>query len=89
MGEDVLAVEFKYTLFFNKQCKTEIGKKIRQANTELHPEAELLIFQNYSHSSSMLSKNNTAYSKNDQKNKYICIHEIMRLINKNYDESEK
>ena len=28
----------------------------------------------------MLSKNNTAYSKNDQKNKYICIHEIMRLI---------
>ena len=37
----------------------------------------------------MLSKNNTAYSKNDQKNKYICIHEIMRLINKNYDESEK
>ena len=28
----------------------------------------------------MLSKNNTAYAKNDQKNKYICIHEIMRLI---------
>ena len=36
----------------------------RQANAKQHPKAELLLFENYSHSSSTLSsKNNTTYSK--------------------------
>ena len=35
-----------------------------QANSKQHPEVELLLFENYSHSSStLLSKNNTTYSK--------------------------
>ena len=35
-----------------------------QANAKQHPEAELLLFENYSHSSSTLSsKNNSIYSK--------------------------
>ena len=39
-----------------------------QANTKQHPEAELWLFENYSHSSSTLSpKNNTEYSKNKKK----------------------
>ena len=35
-----------------------------QANTKQHPEAELLLFENYSHSwSTLSSKNNRTYSK--------------------------
>ena len=35
-----------------------------QANAKQHPEAELLLFENYSHSSFTLSsKNNSTYSK--------------------------
>ena len=35
-----------------------------QANTKQHPEAELLLFENFSHSSSTLSnKNNRTYSE--------------------------
>ena len=35
-----------------------------QANAKQHPQAELLLFENYSHSSSPLSnKNNRTYSK--------------------------
>ena len=45
-----------------------------------HREAELLTFGNYSHSSSTLSTNNRAILKNKQKNKYVSIHEIIRLI---------
>ena len=42
---------------------------------------ELLLFQNYSHSSSMSSsKNNRTYCKTKQQNKYVCIHETIRLI---------
>ena len=52
-----------------------------QANAKQHPEAELLLFDNYSHSSSTFSsKNNSSYSKNKQKKKYFC---------KNEDENDK
>ena len=53
-----------------------------QAKAKQHLEAELLLFEIFSHSSSALfSKNNTIYSKNKQKkNKCVCIHEIIRLI---------
>ena len=53
---------FQVARFFYKQCQTEIGKK--QANANQHPEAELLLFENYSYSSSTLScKDNKIYSK--------------------------
>ena len=52
-----------------------------QTNAKQHPKAELLLFENYSHSSSTLSfKNNRTYSKKKKENKCFCIHEIIRLI---------
>ena len=52
-----------------------------QANAKQHPEVELLLFENYSHSSSTLSsKNNSTISKDKQKKKCVC---------KNKDENEK
>ena len=51
---------------------------IRKENAKQHPETELLLFKNYSYSLYMLSpKNNRTYSKNKQKNKRVCIHEII------------
>ena len=48
-----------------------------QANDKQHSETELLLFENYSHSSSTLSsKNNRTYPENKQKNNYVC---FMRL----------
>ena len=55
---------FFYKQHFYKQRQPEICKKTtkKQANVKQHPEAELLLFENYSHSSSTLSfKNNSAY----------------------------
>ena len=40
-----------YKQHFYKQCQTETGKK-SQANSKQHNEAELLVFENYWHSSS-------------------------------------
>ena len=52
-----------------------------QANAKQHPAAELLLYENYSHSSSTLSsKNSRTYSENKQNNKCVRIHEIIRLI---------
>ena len=59
---------FAFQLFFYKQHiykqrQDEIDKKIKQLLKQ-HPEDELLLFENYSHSSSTLSsKYNRAYSK--------------------------
>ena len=51
-----------------------------QANAMQHFEAELLLFENYSHSSSKLSSKIIGHIlKNKQKNKCACIHEIRRL----------
>ena len=68
---------------FISNDRLKLAKK--QANAKQHPEAELLLFENYSHSSYTLSsKNNRTYSKkNNQKNKFVFIHnihEIIRLI---------
>ena len=50
-----------------------------QASTKQHPEAELLLFEHYSHSSSTLSyKNKGRIPEKKKKNK--CIHEIIQLI---------
>ena len=57
-----------YTFFnkesFHKRRQVEIGKKSR--NTKPHPEAELWLFENYSHSSSMLSSEK-------KKKKQVCL----------------
>ena len=45
-----------------------------QANAKHYPEPELLLFENYSHSSSTLScKNNRTYSKRYAK-KQVCLY---------------
>ena len=52
-----------------------------QANAKQHPETELFLFENYSHSSATLSnRNNRTYSKKKQNKKCVCIHEIIWLI---------
>ena len=52
-----------------------------QANTKQHLEAELLLFENYSHSSSRSHLLKVRHIlKTKQKNKYVCIHEIIRLM---------
>ena len=47
---------------FTSNARLKLVKN--QANTKQHPEAELLLYENYSHSPSTLSsKNNRRYSK--------------------------
>ena len=54
-----------YDFFIGNAFISNAKLKLRknQANAKQHPEAELLVFENYSHSSPMLSsKNNRRYS---------------------------
>ena len=52
-----------------------------QENTKQHPQVDLLLFHNFSRSSyTSSSKYNGTYSKNKEKNKCVCIHEIVQLI---------
>ena len=73
----------KYTLFskqhFHKQHRnTKLKLAKNQAKAKQPPEAELLLFENYSLSSSMLSsKTNLRYSKKCAKN--ICVSVLTRL----------
>ena len=61
--------------------KTRLKLAKNQANAKHHPDAELLTCQNYSHSLSTLSTKTIGYIlKNKQKNKCVCIHEIIQLI---------
>ena len=49
-----------------------------QAESTQYPEAELLLLENYSLSSSILSsKNNRRYSKKCTKNKCVCFNEVL------------
>ena len=59
-----------------------------QAIAEQHLEAELLTFENYSHSSSTLSSKKNWIHSNKQMNKCVCINEIMRLMTM-ADENER
>ena len=55
-----------HAFFISNSLKSNARLKLteNQANAKQHPEAELLLFENYSHSSSTLSsKNNRTYSK--------------------------
>ena len=52
-----------------------------QAKAKQHPEAELLLFDNHSLSSSTLSsKNNRRPSKKYTKNRYVCLNEFIWLM---------
>ena len=54
-----------------------------QAKTKQHPEAELLLFENFENyllSSSTLSFKNNKRSKKCTKSKYICLNEVVWLI---------
>ena len=71
------------TRFFYKQhSQNQSHAKIdkNQANAKQHPEAELLLIENYSHSSPTLSSTIGHILKIQQKNKCTCIYDIMRLI---------
>ena len=61
-----------------------------QANAKQHPEVELLLFENYSHSSFTLSfKNNRKYSKKCAKKQAYLFNEIMINYHENENENEK
>ena len=61
---------------FISSARLKLAKNL--SNAKQHPEAELLLFENYSHSSStLLSKSNKTYKP---KNKCVRIYEIIRLI---------
>ena len=67
--------------FFSFIRNTKLKLTKNQAIAKQHPEPEFLTIANYPHSSSTLSsKNNRTYSKNKQKNKYVCMHGITPLI---------
>ena len=55
--------------------------RLKLANAKQHPKAELLLFENYSHSSSSYyPKIIGHYLINKQENNCISIHKIMQLI---------
>ena len=67
--------------FFYKQRQTEIGKKVKQMLSNEHTEAELLLFENYAgYSYTSSHKIIDHILKNKQKNKCVCIHQIIQLI---------
>ena len=67
--------------FISNTFITKPGWNWNQANAKQHPEIELLLFENYSHSSSRYHpKIIEQILKNKQKNKCVCFHEIIRLI---------
>ena len=65
--------------FFISEAKLKLAKN--QAKAMQQPEAELLLFGNYSLSSSTLSsKNKRRYSKECTKSKYLCLNVIIWLM---------
>ena len=83
-GQPVRASK-KCTLFFVRNTLINNArlklKKKNQANAKQHHESVVLLFDNYSYSSSTLSfKNNETFIKIKQKSKCVFSHEIPRLI---------
>ena len=67
------------TRFFLISDRLKLVKN--QTNAKQYPQAEYLLFENYSNSSFKLSsKKNRTYFLKKLKNKCVCIHEIIRLI---------
>ena len=82
------------TRFFINNCfignaRLKLAKN--QANAKRHPETELLLYENFSHSSSTLSpKNNRTYSKKYSKEQvFLYSWDYTINNNKNADENEK
>ena len=65
------------TRFFYKQRQTEIGKKVKQMLSNEHTEAKLLLLENYPRYSYTSSHKIIDHK---QKNKCVCIHQIIQLI---------
>ena len=62
-------------------CNARLKLTKNQANAKQHSEAELLIFEIYcSHSPSTLTSKIVRHIKNKQRNKYVCVHEIIWVI---------
>ena len=73
-----------YTLFYISKTfisNTRLKLAKNQIKAKKHPEAELVLFENYSLSSSKLSsKNNRSSSKKCIKDKCTCFNEILWLM---------
>ena len=70
-----------YTRFFINNIfisNSRLKLAKNEANAKQDPEAELKLFESYSHFSSTLSSKNI--SKNNHKSKRVFSHEITRLI---------
>ena len=84
IGFDVwMAAILNYMLFFisNNFSNTRLKLLKNQAKSKQNSEAGLLLFGNYSFSSSMLlSKTTLSYSKKCAKNKCFCFNEIIWMI---------
>ena len=77
--------------FISNTFKSNASLKLakNQAKAKQHLEAKLLLFENYSLSSSTLSsKSNRAYSKKCAKN-HVCFNDIVLIYNENEKEIEK
>ena len=70
-----------YTLFFISNTRLKVAKN--QAKAKQYPEAELLLFENYSLSLCTLSSKNNRYSKKCTKNKCVCFNEVIWLMTMN------
>ena len=82
---EALPLQVIYTLFYVSNTSisnTRLKLTKYQVKAKQHPETELLTFENYSHSSTMLYKPRIVghILKDKQKNKCVCIHDIIRLI---------
>ena len=67
---------------FISNARLKLAKN--QANAKQHPETDLLLFENYLRSLSMLpSKNKSTYSKNEAKQQVCMYSWDLRLIMKN------
>ena len=72
-----------YKQHFISNTKLKFAKN--QPNAKQHSQAELLLFENYSHSSSTLSsKNNGTYSKKE----HVCLYSWDYTINRNENEDK-
>ena len=68
------------TFISNARLKLTKNQVNAKQHPEQHPETELLLFENYLHFSFMLSKKIGHTLKNKEKNKCVCIHEIIWLL---------
>ena len=81
------ATRFFISNTFISNARLKLAKN--QAKAKQHPEAELLLFQNYWLSSSTLSSQNSRrYSKKYIKRKCVCFNKVIN-DNENEIENEK